>query len=217
MLLSADDVVKLADFGTAVLIGGNDGRVVLAAGGTPAFMAPELFLVASADSMETNARVVSPQVDVWGLGATLYNLVVGSPPWKANNQLELAEMVKYMELRFPSSVMVTLDCHLQDLIVKMLDKNPRTRITMTEICTHAWVTREGTESLEEDYLYNFLCPANLASLGGGSASAIFQMLTHESGTKPEPEPDLNIDDVHLTIDDKGESCLTTNEDEEEHL
>jgi calcium/calmodulin-dependent protein kinase kinase 2 len=188
MLRSADDVVKIADFGTAALTGGDDGSMVMAAGGTPAFMAPELFQVASKNSIETNARVVSPQVDVWGLGATLYNLVIGCPPWKAKNQLELAEMVKHTELRFPSSMAVTLDSHLKNLIVRMLDKDPRTRITMAEICEHEWVTREGTESLEEDYLYSdcSLNPVNLARLGEAS-KAIYQM--QEGGGHEEEEPE----------------------------
>ena len=174
MLKSADDVVKLADFGTAVLTGGDDGSVVLAAGGTPAFMAPELFQVASKDTTETHARVVSPQVDVWGLGATLYNLVIGHPPWMAKNQIQLAEMVKNIELRFPFEAERTMDPHMKHLIKRMLTKDPKLRITMAEICDHDWVTREGSEPLDEDYLYNLLNPANLASLGGVS-KAIYQM------------------------------------------
>jgi serine/threonine protein kinase len=179
MLRSADDVVKLADFGTAVLTGGDDGSVVLAAGGTPAFMAPELFQVSSKNSTETNARVVSPQVDVWGLGATLYNLVIGNPPWMAKNQIELAEMVKHIELRFPHEKERTMDPHMRHLIKRMLDKDPKTRITMAEICNHDWVTREGSEPLDEDYLYNLLNPDNLASLGGVS-KAIYEMNVNAS-------------------------------------
>ena len=169
-------MVKLADFGTAVLTGGDNGNVVLAAGGTPAFMAPELFQVSSKDSTETHARVVSPQVDVWGLGATLYKLVIGNPPWMAKNQIELAEMVKNIELRFPYHKEQSMDPHMKHLIKRMLDKDPKTRISMAEICVHDWVTREGVEPLDEDYLYNLLNPANLASLGGVS-KAIFQMNT----------------------------------------
>jgi serine/threonine protein kinase len=185
MLKSKDGVVKLADFGTAVLTGGDDGSVVLAAGGTPAFMAPELFQVSSKDSSETHDRVVSPQVDVWGLGATLYNLVIGNPPWMAKNQIQLADMVKTIELRFPFEKERHMDPHMKHLIKRMLDKDPKTRITMVEICDHDWVTREGSEPLDEDYLYNLLSPANLASLGISSIDkAIFHMNNNNSFTSP---------------------------------
>jgi calcium/calmodulin-dependent protein kinase kinase 2 len=140
MLLSADGMVsllpssasdrsqmlKIADFGAAVLTGG--GAKVLAAGGTPAFMAPELFRTGLSES--ENTIVNSPQVDVWGLGATLYNMVFGRPPWMAANQIQLAGMVQKIELTFPKDKEFNIDPHLRHLLKRMLDKDSRTRITM---------------------------------------------------------------------------------------
>jgi calcium/calmodulin-dependent protein kinase kinase 2 len=143
MLLSADGMVsqcpplpppltqpsqklKIADFGAAVLTGG--GAKVLAAGGTPAFMAPELFRTGLSES--ENTIVNSPQVDVWGLGATLYNMVFGRPPWMAANQIQLAGMVQKIELTFPKDQEFNIDPHLRHLLKRMLDKDSRTRITM---------------------------------------------------------------------------------------
>ena len=217
MLRSADDVVKLADFGTAALTGGDDGTVVLAAGGTPAFMAPELFQVASKDSNETHARVVSPQVDVWGLGATLYTLVIGNPPWMARNQIQLAEMVMTIELRFPYEKERSMDPHMKHLIKRMLDKDPKTRITMSEICEHDWVTREGSEPLDEDYLYNLLNPENLAALGGISkaisqlnssfSTPQFSLTSSKTSTEPSQSQDSqgSQEDVFVSVRNRGKS------------
>lgn len=95
MLLSGDGVVKIADFGAAVFTGGSVQEKV-AFGGTPAFMAPELFL--------TNTTIdftKHPGIDVFALGATLYYMVIGRPPWMAKNQIDLAMKIKNIELTFP--------------------------------------------------------------------------------------------------------------------
>lgn len=60
MLRTGDDQVKIADFGAAVLTGG--GAKVLAAGGTPAFMAPELFKYGLKE--DGRGVTMSPQVIV---------------------------------------------------------------------------------------------------------------------------------------------------------
>jgi serine/threonine protein kinase len=91
-------------------------------------MAPELFQTGLSES--ENTIVNSPQVDVWGLGATLYNMVFGRPPWMAANQIQLAEMVQKIELTFPKDQEFNIDPHLRHLLRRMLDKDPRTRITM---------------------------------------------------------------------------------------
>ena len=85
MLLSCDPTtgiptVKIADFGAAVFTSkgptGEGDKVSF--GGTPAFMAPELFLVNSnIDYSKTQG------IDIFALGATLYFMVVGRPPWMA--------------------------------------------------------------------------------------------------------------------------------------
>ena len=126
MLLTREDQVKIADFGAAVLTGG--GAKVLAAGGTPAFMAPELFRL-DMDKEEKTRVTMSPQVDVWSLGATLYNMVFGRPPWMAKNQLVLAEKIQNIELQFPSGF-GSVDPHLRNLLKRMLEKDPKTRIPM---------------------------------------------------------------------------------------
>jgi serine/threonine protein kinase len=125
MLLTADDQVKIADFGAAVLTGG--GAKVLAAGGTPAFMAPELFQFGLKE--DGRRLTMSPQVDVWSLGATLYNMLFGRPPWMAKNQIELAKQIQNIELSFPHDC-EGVDPHLRNLLKRMLEKDPKTRISM---------------------------------------------------------------------------------------
>jgi hypothetical protein len=77
----------------------------VAYGGTPAFMAPELFLTNSTIDFTKHEGI-----DVFALGATLYFMICGRPPWMAKNQIDLATKIKNIELTFPAN---TIDPHLK--------------------------------------------------------------------------------------------------------
>lgn len=143
MLLSGDGVVKIADFGAAVFTL-EQGKVAF--GGTPAFMAPELFL-----SNKLVDFTKSPQIDIFALGATLYYMVVGRPPWMAKNQIDLATKIKNFELTFPTE---GIDPHLKHLLRQMLAKDYRTRCDLDAIVIDDWVTFEGSDPLfeKDEYL-----------------------------------------------------------------
>ncbi len=68
-------------------------------------MAPELFLTNSNIDFTKNEGI-----DVFALGATLYFMLCGKPPWMAKNQLDLATKIKNIELTFPST---TIDPHVK--------------------------------------------------------------------------------------------------------
>ncbi|CAI5743714.1 unnamed protein product [Peronospora destructor] len=138
ILVSSDSVAKIADFGTARIIM-NETETISGAKGTPAFMAPEMF--------DIDATYQGPAVDVWSLGATLYMMVIGHPPWMADNEIVLAERVQRMELRFPKDVERTMEPHLKNLLQRMLTKDPALRITLKQCFTHDWITKEGSDPL----------------------------------------------------------------------
>jgi len=68
-------------------------------------MAPELFLTNSAIDFTKNEGI-----DVFALGATLYFMLTGKPPWMAKNQLDLATKIKNFELTFPPKM---IDPHVK--------------------------------------------------------------------------------------------------------
>ena len=140
LLVGADGVCRLADFGAAALTDDTEAGWVRDIKGTPAFQPPECFAEkASAEGYSGFAH------DIWSLGATLHTMVVGVPPFMAANELELVQMLKTQDFRLSKNV--ALDPHLQNLLQRMLTKDPEQRATLEECVDHDWVTQEGSDPL----------------------------------------------------------------------
>ncbi|XP_067263008.1 calcium/calmodulin-dependent protein kinase kinase 1 [Chanodichthys erythropterus] len=143
LLLGDDGHVKIADFGVSNQFEGNDAMLSSTAG-TPAFMAPE--------TLSDNRKSFSGKaLDVWAMGVTLYCFVYGKCPFIDEYILALHNKIKCKPVEFPETPAVSEG--LKDLVSRMLDKNPDTRITVPEIKVDPWVTQDGTDPLplEEEH------------------------------------------------------------------
>src|SRR5262249_44236267 len=78
VLLGEDGTPKITDFGLAKTLDSEDSLTSSSAVmGTPGYMAPE--------QASGKSKQVGPQADVYGLGAILYALITGRPPFKADS------------------------------------------------------------------------------------------------------------------------------------
>ena len=76
VLLDGNGRPKVADFGLAKILGSDGGLTKSSAVlGSPSYMAPE--------QAEGNASEIGPRTDVYSLGAILYELLTGRPPFRA--------------------------------------------------------------------------------------------------------------------------------------
>nr|XP_008121669.1 PREDICTED: calcium/calmodulin-dependent protein kinase kinase 2 [Anolis carolinensis] len=137
LLVGEDGHIKIADFGVSNEFKGTDALLTNTVG-TPAFMAPETL-------SETRKIFSGKALDVWAMGITLYCFVFGQCPFMDERILSLHSKIKSQMLEFPDQPDISDE--LKDLITKMLDKNPETRITVPEIKVHPWVTKNGAEPL----------------------------------------------------------------------
>jgi len=87
-------------------------------------------------------------LDVWATGVTLYCFVYGKCPFIDDYILALHRKIKNEAVVFPEEPKVSEE--LKDLILKMLDKNPETRIGVPDIKLHPWVTKSGKEPLPSE-------------------------------------------------------------------
>ncbi len=125
VLLMADGTPKITDFGLAKRLGGQgvtlSGHTIL---GTPSYMAPE-----QADSRK---RKTGPATDVYALGATLYELLTGRPPFQAETPLETVIKLLSEELVPPSRYHRDLPRDLETICLKCLRKEPEVRYASAE-------------------------------------------------------------------------------------
>src|SRR5262249_37202462 len=87
--------------------------------GTPSYMAPE-------QAVGNNAGVC-PATDVYGLGAVLYELLTGHPPFSGGTTYETIHLLLDSEPRQPQLWNRKIDRDLSAICLKCLEKNPRYR------------------------------------------------------------------------------------------
>eukprot|EP00803_Ostreobium_quekettii_P004118 evm.model.scf_281.3 EVM.evm.TU.scf_281.3 scf_281:30300-33611(-) len=124
-----DAVLKIADFGFARSLQPQGLAETLC--GSPLYMAPEILRFHKYDA----------KADLWSVGAILYELVVGRPPFDGDNTLHLLRNIERQEVRVPDKVAKQLSTECQDLIYKLLKRNPVERITFEEFFTHPFICR----------------------------------------------------------------------------
>ena len=120
ILLDQKGEPHLTDFGLARLIE-TESTVTrtLEVLGTPSYMAPE-------QAVGDN-EAVSSVTDVYGLGAVLYQLLTGQPPFAGGTTYETIKLLLDTEPRKPRLLNPKMDRDLSTICLKCLEKDPKRR------------------------------------------------------------------------------------------
>jgi TolB-like protein/predicted Ser/Thr protein kinase len=122
ILLDAKREPHLTDFGLARLVESESSVTeTLDVLGTPSYMAPE-------QAVGNNAAV-SSATDVYGLGAVLYQLLTGQPPFAGGTTYETIKLLLDTEPRQPRLLNPKVDRDLSTICLKCLEKDPKRRYT----------------------------------------------------------------------------------------
>jgi TolB-like protein/Tfp pilus assembly protein PilF len=138
VLLDAKGEPHLTDFGLARLVE-TESTVThtMEVLGTPSYMAPE-------QAAGNNAGVTSA-TDIYGLGAVLYQLLTGHPPFAAGTTYETVRLVLETEPRQPRLWSPKIDRDLNTICLKCLEKDPKRRyssaLALAEDLEH-WLKHE---------------------------------------------------------------------------
>jgi eukaryotic-like serine/threonine-protein kinase len=124
--LTLDLIPKIADFGLAKYVGGDgegsDQHGPTVTGellGTPSYMAPEQAMV--------HRQPVGPTADVYALGAILYELLTGRPPFTGETPLTTVWQVLHNEPVSVTSLQPNVPRDLETICLRCLRKEPRQR------------------------------------------------------------------------------------------
>ncbi|OIW08669.1 hypothetical protein TanjilG_03345 [Lupinus angustifolius] len=118
--------LKAIDFGLSTFYeaGERFSEIV----GSPYYMAPEVL-----------RRNYGPEIDVWSTGVILYILLCGVPPFWAETEEGIAQAIIGGNLDFTRDPWPKVSEEAKDIIKRMLDSNPYTRITLEEVLEHSWI------------------------------------------------------------------------------
>src|SRR5437667_9754713 len=120
ILLDAKGEPHLTDFGLARLVESESSVTqTLDVLGTPSYMAPE-------QAVGNNAAI-SSVTDVYGLGAVLYQLLTGQPPFAGGATYETIKLLLDTEPRPPRLLNPKIDRDLSTICLKCLQKDPKRR------------------------------------------------------------------------------------------
>src|SRR6266566_2170791 len=120
ILLDRNGEPHLTDFGLARLVEADSTVTrTLDVLGTPSYMAPE-------QAVGNNAAV-SSATDVYGLGAVLYQLLTGQPPFAGGATYETIKLLLDTEPRQPRLLNPKIDRDLSTICLKCLEKDPQRR------------------------------------------------------------------------------------------
>ena len=120
ILLDQKGEPHLTDFGLARLVESESTVTrTMEVLGTPSYMAPE-------QAVGNNAAV-SSATDVYGLGAVLYQLLTGHPPFAGGTTYETIKLLENTEPRSPRLWNPKIDRDLSTICLKCLEKDPKRR------------------------------------------------------------------------------------------
>ena len=116
-------IVKLCDYGTSKL---EEKTKLKSHAGTEGYMAPEIIKIIEGEYYDD-------ECDLWSLGIIIYELFFGERPYKGFNEVAILERIEELGKK---AIKNTKDEKLDDLIDKLLEKDPHKRITWENYFNH---------------------------------------------------------------------------------
>ena len=123
LLLDHRKNIKIVDFGLSNTY--KAGETLKTACGSPCYAAPEMI---------AGKRYLGSNVDIWSCGVILFAMVCGFLPFEDPNTNLLYKKILNADYQIPP--FVSAEC--RDLITKILNTDPNTRIKIDEIRKHEW-------------------------------------------------------------------------------
>jgi hypothetical protein len=154
LMLTADDTVKITDFGTAKILQFGTVQQTAHVMGTPSYMSPE----------QVKGRAVDGRSDIFSLGVMLYEMVTGEKPFPGQNITTVIYKIVNEDPVPPRQIDPSIHPGISSVVMRALQKEPEQRY------------QNCREMLEDMRNYRALGqgggnPQSTMALGGGSPIA----------------------------------------------
>ena len=117
IMLTADDTVKVTDFGTAKILQFGTVQQTAHVMGTPSYMSPE----------QVKGRAVDGRSDIFSLGVMLYEMLTGEKPFPGQNITTVIYKIVNEEPVPPKQVDPSIHAGISTVVMKALAKDPEAR------------------------------------------------------------------------------------------
>jgi serine/threonine protein kinase len=136
ILLFENNIVKLADFGLARSF--QEDQYFNTLCGSPLYMAPEIVLpLTNKDNkLKKPDKIYTIKADLWSIGIILYEMITGKYPITPKTLHHLPQQLHELEIKIPNNIIISNECN--DLISRLLIKDPLKRIEWNDFFMHSW-------------------------------------------------------------------------------
>ncbi|WOL06780.1 hypothetical protein Cni_G15514 [Canna indica] len=125
-----DAPLKATDFGLSVFF--KQGEVFRDVVGSAYYIAPEVL-----------KRKYGPEADIWSIGVILYILLCGVPPFWAESERGIFNAILRGDIDLVSDPWPSISSGAKDVVKKMLNSDPKQRLTSFEVLNHPWIKEDG--------------------------------------------------------------------------
>jgi len=145
ILMSADGILKIADFGMATMFAHKGQRKLSTTlCGSPPYIAPEILLCRREDGRKAPHKYDPEMADIWSCGVILFVLLVGNTPWDEPS-VGSWEFQEYKRQNGHSTdpLWERIPPDALSLLRGMMNLDQRSRFTWPRIRQHPWYTRKN--------------------------------------------------------------------------
>ncbi len=171
VMVTRDGTVKVMDFGIARMLGPETAPQTSAVLGTASYLSPE----------QAQGTPVDARTDIYSLGAVLYELLTGRPPFTGDSSVAVAYKQVNETPELPSSLNPDVSPSMDAVVMKALSKNPSNRYQSAEEFSADLARVIAGQQVEATPL--------MPALAGGATQVISRPPAHTAVLPPTEEPE----------------------------
>jgi calcium-dependent protein kinase len=186
--------LKIIDFGLSCEF--TPGQTVSTRAGTPYYVAPQVL-----------GGDYDQACDLWSCGVMLFIILVGYPPFWAENDADVLKKVSQGAYSFKVEDWKNITHDAKDLVKKLIKKPVKERISASEALEHRWIKETAPAAPPANLNKNVM--SNLKSFR--SANKLKKVALHVVAQQISDEQIKELRDLFTSLDKDGNGQLTMNE------